>query len=281
MPLLPEITDDLEPAAVAGCDEVVCWNVLHGGGPSRMPEIALELLRLRPHTVVLLEWRPSVGGQIAGVLADHGLEHQLSTNPPPRTNGILIASRSPLLPEAPPRSRRGALVPGHRWLGAHAPELGLSLAAVHVPCSGSSQDTRGFWRAIETLGVAGRRHPLLLVGDFNTDRSRASGVERRGRHALGRLATLGFVDAWRNTHPAGHDATWSGAHFGRETQGRIDQAWVSPALAPRLRGARHIHRARRLRISDHSAVGVSIAPKPRFFWGPGLYHSQKTLEKQG
>ena len=76
------------------------WNILHGGGSRRIPHIALAILDARPDVVALSEYRRSMGGQLAGVLADHGLKHQLCTDPPGRKNGVLLASRVMVAREA-------------------------------------------------------------------------------------------------------------------------------------------------------------------------------------
>lgn len=262
-----------EPSTPPNTSEILAWNLLHGGGPARMPEIALELLRLKPHTICLLEFRQAVGGQIAGILADHGYTHQISTNPPPRTNGILIASRSRLASEPVPRPRRSPPLPAGRWLGVRLIDLRISLAVVHVP-DGSSTESKVFWRSVTLLARQAHEYELAIIGDFNADRT-------KGHRRLGQLASLGYVDAWRSVNHRGHEATWSRsstAGIGAPS-GRIDQAWISPKLAKRLRSARHIHAARERGISDHSAIGFSITPFSPVFCGFELFDGQKTLEK--
>ena len=106
------------------------WNLLHGGSARRMPEITLHLLDHGPDVAVLTEFRSSIGGQVAGVLADAGLVHQHRSPSAPDRNGILIAAslasavvvaRSSALPEGD-RSVLGWAVttPTTRYLGSRS-----------------------------------------------------------------------------------------------------------------------------------------------------------------
>jgi hypothetical protein len=71
---------------------ILAWNILHGGSGRRLPEIVLALLGHRPDVVVLSEFRARLGGQIRGILADHGLSHQAAT-PPPQTETACSSPR--------------------------------------------------------------------------------------------------------------------------------------------------------------------------------------------
>jgi exonuclease III len=245
---------------------IVAWNILHGGGARRMPEVVLSLLGLDPDLVVLTEYRTTVGGQIRGVLADHGLSHQACTDPPRGVNGVLIASRRSV------RVRPDSLDAGHpdgqsawhrRWLEVLLPDLGLSLAGLHIPDEGRPTERAAFWQGV--VGVARRRvsEPSVLIGDFNTGRPMVDG--RAGAFTcaelLGTLWTLGYRDAWRELHPNAHEPTWVGAGpVGTPWGGalRIDAAFVSPAVLPAVVGAWHSHAERESGVSDHSAVVLDV-----------------------
>src|ERR1043166_5834879 len=98
---------------------ILTWNILHGGGPARLPEIILSLVRHKPDLLVLTEFRAPRGSQIRAVLADHGLSPQLA--PPDdrnNSNATLTAARHALEPDLhdqPPPNSRG------RWLAARMP----------------------------------------------------------------------------------------------------------------------------------------------------------------
>ncbi|MEO1512500.1 MAG: hypothetical protein AAFU70_10525, partial [Planctomycetota bacterium] len=69
------------------------WNILHGGGPERLPLIALELLEQDADVIGLCEFRACRGGSLRGVLYDHGYADQVALSGPEGGNGLLLASR--------------------------------------------------------------------------------------------------------------------------------------------------------------------------------------------
>lgn len=233
--------------------KLLTWNLLHGGGPRRMPAIALSLVEHRADVVVLTEYRRTTGGQIAGVLADHGLHHQLSNDPPKGCNGILVASRAPLAP--------GASVPaaGRRLSTVDIPDLGLALTGLHIPPDGSP-GREAVFQCVVALAKSSRDKPFLLLGDFNAGRHRLDeeGSTFTCTRLLGEIATCGYTDAWRIKHPDSREFTWY-SHEGRGF--RIDHAFLSPPLAPRLISCEYSHAERETGLSDHSALLLHLADK--------------------
>lgn len=238
--------------------QILHWNIQHGGGPKRTPEIALAILALRPDLVVITEFRRTTGGQLAGVLHDHGLNHQLCTDPPAQTNGILIAANTPLARASSPAHPDLA----QRSLDAHLPELDAWLTGVHLPdaAQGDHHATARkahHWQALLRLARArtGRRH--VLLGDFNTGRHR---LDEPGRTftctpLLGKLVTLGYADAYRELEPAGAARSW----FSHAGQGfRLDHAFVSPPLRPAIRAAEYLHAPREQGLSDHAPMRLTL-----------------------
>lgn len=250
---------------------LLTWNILHGGGPTRMPEIALRLLEHQPDIAIITEFRARTGGQIAGVLSDRGLRFQASTSIPalartPRRapasptapisgNGLLIASRFPLTTEdaaAPPKAL------ATKWLSVGIPGLGLALAGVHVPDDSRPTAKAAAWHHLLTYARDHRDAPCAILGDFNTGRhfEDEPGATFGSTDLLGALWTLGFRDAWRLLHPHDREFTWysrAGAGF------RIDHAFLSPALLGGLVSARYSHAERELGVSDHSVLVVDLA----------------------
>jgi len=221
-----------------------------------MPRITLALLDHQPDLVVLSEFRTTIGGQIAGVLADVGLMHQRTTASEPGVNGLLIASRWPLSrvdePDAPD---------ARRWLACHIETLSLTLAAVHIPDGSSPTPRAAFWR--DTIAIAGRwcrdaaRARTLFVGDFNSGRH---GLDEAGKtfghtSRLGELATLGYRDVYRDLHPRGREYSW----FSRAGNGfRLDGAWASPPLAAEVPSIEYVQSDRENRVSDHAMLKIRM-----------------------
>jgi exonuclease III len=242
--------------------KILPWNLQHGGGSRRTPAIALSLLEHRADIVVLTEFRRTTGGQIAGVLFDHGLTFQHSTDPPKGVNGLLIAARSPLLVEpdtghaAAPASVRAARQ--RRIAEVVFPDLGFALAGVHIPCDGRGSGREAVFQAALAAAARRRDSGFILIGDFNAGRHH---LDEEGRtftctHLLGRLAALGYLDAWRRLHPTSRQYSW----YSHEGGGfRIDHAFLSAPLAPRLTACWYSHNERESGLSDHSALVLELA----------------------
>jgi exodeoxyribonuclease III len=70
------------------------------------------------------------------------------------------------------------------------------------------------------------------------------------------MGGAGFVEAWRHHHPEEREFSWyrhDGSGF------RIDHAFVSPPLLPRVAGCHYSHEARLACASDHSLLILDIA----------------------
>lgn len=234
---------------------VLAWNILHGGGPRRTPGIVLSLLEYGADVIVLSEFRPMMGGQMAGVLADHGWMHQHATPLEHARNGMCVLSRIPIEPGPSPlpELRRGLSVTCAN---------GLEITAVHIP-DARAGDHRAVgrksasWLALLEHAAArcGRDH--VIIGDFNTGRHRLdeSGSTFTATALLGRLATLGYRDAYRIREPGGRAWSWrscSGRTF------RLDHAFVSASLTSRVQHVEYLHRERCSGLSDHAAVILEL-----------------------
>lgn len=233
---------------------LLTWNILHGGGSRRTPHIVLSLLEFAPDVMVITEYRSAMGGQVRGVLADHGWEHQVVSDAGPKRNGILVASRTALRASEAPTP---PAVLGPKWLEVEAPEIGLGLAAAHIPEVREGTRKVASWEFAMERCRANAGRPFVLVGDLNTGRT---GQDEQTPMLtcsafMGRLWTMGYRDAWRELHPAGREYSWY-SHLGHGF--RIDHALLSPPLSPALREAFYSHEVRETRQSDHSALVVRL-----------------------
>ncbi|MEM1183737.1 MAG: endonuclease/exonuclease/phosphatase family protein [Planctomycetota bacterium] len=258
--------------------KVLSWNILHGGG-RRLPWIALEVLDEAPDVVCLTEYRNGIGGgQLRGVLADHGLCYQHATDAARGRNGILVAARMPIgtLNEASPK-----------LVTLELPEAGLALTAAHLPDARRGDlkaETRksAAWHAVLDEARARRGGYHAVLGDFNTGRHRIDedGTTFTCTALMGQLRTLGYLDSWadRPERPLcdPRAVTWT-SHTGAGF--RLDHTWCSPPLAARVRGVDYRHGPRLRGLSDHSAMVVELSEpsKNSEFGGPLATPTQKTL----
>jgi len=224
-----------------------------------MPEITLRLLEHAPDIAVLTEFRASIGGQIAGVLADHGLTHQQRSPAAPDRNGILIASRFEL---AAPAAAVGGVCPlPAKWAEAFLPALNVTLAGVHVPDDSRPTERAAYWQFLVEYARVHGHGSCIVMGDFNSGRHRVDepGATFGSTALLGSFCTLGFRDAYRETHPLGRETSWVSYEGGGF---RVDHAFVSKALLPRVVGVAYSQTERVEKVSDHSILLLELSTAP-------------------
>ncbi len=233
--------------------KILTWNIKHGGSNGVIPKILLSILEHDPDIAVLTEYRVENGRLISESLRDKGWLYQLSSDPPPKTNGILIASRrditkSPIdygLPEA-----------SHRWLDVTLKDIDLRVLGIHIPGAGDKWGKEDFWKAVVDFGKSKEGEKVLMIGDFNTGLDiDAEGTPFRFSEYTKRLNDSGWIDAWRFKNKTLREYTWyskSGNGF------RLDYAYLSPALKKGFVNAYYSHEERILKLSDHSSLCVEL-----------------------
>lgn len=236
---------------------LVAWNLLAGGG-RRLPGIAAALAAHDPDVIVLSEFRASAGAVLLDALCEFGWTESVLAPLHASRNGVAVVGRVPLVPGAAP----ALPLPVHRerWVQAHLPEAGLDLAALYLPAMISNIDKPAFWEVLLAEAARRRNTPFLIAGDLNTG---LHGIDERGAtvacaDAFARLLELGYVDAWRAIHGDRREYTWRSPR--RRYGMRLDHAFLSPALAPRLADCRYSHAERHERLSDHSLLILDLAP---------------------
>lgn len=228
---------------------ILTWNLRHGGGTRRMPEIILALAHHNPDIAMLSEFRGAPGGNVRALLADRGLPHHLIAPARDTENRVMIASRWPLLAITADADFPAGC---NRWLAARVPDLDLTLAAVHVPDDSRRTEKLACWQFLVDFARKNAKLPCLVAGDFNSGRKGSDADEPlAGAALLGTFSTLGMCDVWRALHPDSRERSWHG-HRGESS--RIDAIFASEPLRKSLSDAYFSHAEREQGISDHSPL---------------------------
>jgi exonuclease III len=243
---------------------IVAWNIRAGGG-RRSAAIAAQLARWNPDVAALCEFRGTApSAAIAAALADLGLVHQLATvaGSAASANALLVASRWPLRRLRTPR----APVEAGRWLlvsvAAPAP---FGLGAMHVPNRVTGRKW-AFLDSVLAVASAWRDGPALLVGDTNSGQpgidEEVPAFNRREGAWMEALDRAGWRDAFR--HLRGNERVYTWYSPNGDNGFRIDQAFLTTRLLPRLAGVQHEWgrarpgKARTTRLSDHAALLLDL-----------------------
>ena len=229
--------------------KILTWNIRQGGSKQRLAPIINTLISHNPDVLVLTEfWDGRKGDFIGGHLRDAGWEHQLTSNPSPRTNGLFIASKWGISP------CKQSVVPteGHRWMEFDV--NGLRILAVHIPL-GPTKPL--FWDKIVERAEQLVAGPALIIGDFNTGLPEdAQGAPFKCVESMQQVLDMGWYDAWRLANGSEQEFSW---YSSAENGFRIDHAFVSAASKDRVRHCAYSHQERRLGYSDHSALMIDLA----------------------
>src|ERR1039457_429729 len=177
-----------------------------------------------------------------------------------------LVSRTRLLGEA-----NSAVQPEQalRWLDADLPFYGFGISVLHIPGATSRfNEQHGaaksrFWDAILSTALSRRDVPFVFIGDLNT----GAPIDGMGfvcaEHFARMTDELGWTDLWRafNKNLNETEYSWySKRKGGADRNGfRLDHAFASPALWPRVVDCRYSHLERQAGISDHSVLVVEIA----------------------
>jgi exodeoxyribonuclease III len=235
---------------------IVAWNVRQGGGGIRSAPIAAAVERLAPDVLALSEYRPGASAPLLAHLRAAGLRHVLATEPRRSQNGVAVLAREPFHVHGSPTWLTE--LQRERWLEVDPAGAGFTLLNAYVPPVRSGFDKPGFWRALLTAAELSIHEPFAIVGDLNTglhridERGATFGVEDAFRALLGQ----GWVDAFRALHgdvrEYSHGVRGEGRH-------RVDHAFLSPSLVPRLRACWYEHGPRVVEaLSDHSPLVLDL-----------------------
>lgn len=243
-------------------------NVRAGGTRATAGTLLERALEHRPDALVFSEFRDNAAGELfRRGAAGAGLTHECATLGH-RGNGVLIAAARPFtgmrnpfgLPEDDyPNAVIEARFEDLRLFGVYLP--GQDRKRPHLRCFIATA------RRYDESGIE-----ALAIGDFNSGRN-ATDIELNvGRSTLAdEFSTADlyaeleceWTEAWQHLHPDRLEYSWypfrksPPAH--RRNGWRIDKAFVSRALQPRLLRAAYDHGFRLEGLTDHSALIVDLA----------------------
>ena len=151
-----------------------------------------------------------------------------------------------------------------RWLDIELPEQHFKFCLLHIPCSVSrlKDGLRGeakarFWNAVLCAAKAQLNDPVLFIGDFNTGAHWKDEKKKTfvcAEH-FGSLSDLGWEDLWRHYNGDVKEYTWySAAGNGF----RLDHAFATTNLQPRIKACRYSHEEREAGMPDHSVLIVEV-----------------------
>jgi exonuclease III len=246
---------------------ILTLNLRAGGNPATIPPIVRRVAYLDVDVAVFSEYRDTkVGSLLREELQRIGLEQHAFT-PAQRGNGVLIASALPLTSLSNPFGLSEDEYPNavvHACIGT------LHVYGVYLP----GQDRKR--PHLRCLIAAARHHneagdAAICIGDLNSGRNE-SDIEVNVRSGqlrdefstadLYRELEQEWTEAWAYLHPQQYEFSWypfrRDPGYRSRAGWRIDKAFLSPELLPRLERAEYDHVFRLDQLSDHSALFADL-----------------------
>ena len=236
--------------------KIVSWNIQQGGG-RRIPNILGVISEHDADTVVLSEVTPDRAGELRAGLEALGYSHCHLPAIPPRDRGVLLASREACELRA---GRETSGLPHHRWAEVWFPAPAFSVVCTYFPAIPDA--IRAFWPLVHRACSDLRHRPVLIVGDLNSGETAcdAQGTPLSGDPWFTAMPLHGFTDLWRLAHGDRREYSWFSQRGGRDLNGfRLDHAFGSATLHGRVRTCCYSHGERTARVSDHSALVLTVA----------------------
>ena len=245
-------------------DELGLLTLNIGSPSAKRAERQLAWLAAREEDIfVLTEMCPTTGSEIiASRLANAGWQVHHSV-PPEGERGVLIAAR------VPTSQARWNGVPylASRAEGLTIPNVELDIFGVYVPSRDETPTKVARKERFATelrgaLHARGTRRAVLL-GDLNVlepDHHPRYHVFRDWEYELyTTLAASGWVDAYRLMRRGPIEHSWVGPD---ERGFRFDHVFVTGDLRDTVRSCTMVHETREQRLTDHSAMTLSLRCAP-------------------
>lgn len=247
---------------------ILAVNLRSGGVTSTTGALIERCLAHAPDVIVLSEFRANKNGlQIRKALQDAGFANQ-GGSVQHRGNGVLVASMAPFASLANPFGLGEDEYPNAI---VEARFRTMQLYGVYLP----GQDRKR--PHLRCLIAAAQRWnekgvSAIVIGDFNSGRNETDIEINLGQRRLrDEFSTADLyaelenhlTEAWLSMHPRKTEFSWYPFRKSRAAPQRngwrLDKAFVSEALLPRLKGANYDHEFRLQGLTDHSALIVELS----------------------
>ncbi|HZD73585.1 MAG TPA: endonuclease/exonuclease/phosphatase family protein [Actinomycetota bacterium] len=246
---------------------LVTWNVQHAAPTRARRQAAWLAGQPEADVVVLTEVKDAPGGDaLLQALGEHGYHAVVPTQAGGDYMSV-VAARAHALEAVPDAVEflPHRLVTVHVRVGART----VGVTGLYVPSRGPRErrnlDKRAFQQAVSAY-LPRLAAPLdgglaVVAGDLNVvepDHRPRYGVFGDWEYRFyADFADLGgLVDAFRELHPGRVEHSW----FGRGGNGyRFDHVFVTRRHRRQLRTCRYLHEPRRVGLSDHAAMAVTLA----------------------
>jgi exonuclease III len=249
---------------------VLSVNVRSGGTRAKIDALLQRCFSHDCDALVLPEFRDNASGErIREILLDNGYVHQAAY--PHKGNGVLLAARRAFRPtpnpfgldenEYPQAVLQGDFEDGLRLFGVYLP--GQDRKRPHLRC---------LIAAAEHCNEAGI--DAMCIGDLNSGRNETDIEANVGRTRLRDSFSTAdlyaelerhWTEAWLYRHPGKIEFSWYPFRLEEQTPRRngwrIDKAFVSRSLLPRLISAEYDHGFRTELLTDHSGLIVTLSPR--------------------
>jgi exonuclease III len=249
---------------IEGKLRLLAWNIQNGGG-TRLPHIIEEISAYDSDVVALTEFHVGTGLTLCAALKERGLPYVEITSTTADQDAVAVFSRTPIRRSrfcpAPPESQ-------NRWLDIDLPEYGFGVGILHIMAAGSSAKSPAtaaksrYWDAVLQAAEARLSEPFLFIGDWNTGAHR---IDESGKtfvcaEQFAKLSAMGWTDMWRHYNPGVTEYTWFSKFKGgaRRNGFRVDHAFATPSLQPRITSCRYSHAERDAGVSAHSIMIVEV-----------------------
>lgn len=245
---------------------VLAVNVKAGGLHAKLEPLLARALTHRASIYVLSEFRDTpAGSHIRKTMERAGYGFQAYSRGH-RGNGVLVAAKTAFEPIYNPAGLPHDLYP-HAMIECVFPQV--HVIGVYLP--GQDRKRPHLEHLIRYAHLTNEHGlPVLCIGDFNSGRNESDIEANLGKTRLVdefstadlyALLERQWDEAWLHEHPHKHEFSWY-PRMGeplRKNGWRLDKAFVSHALLPRVRDAFYDHGFRLEALTDHSALIVDLS----------------------